>query len=75
MSIKLLHHSSSFTCQACLDVFHHNIDIACNLCETSGPFLYWSPETTMRLANIYVVLLHLKNVKDLDSQHGNLMLG
>ncbi|KAH7840664.1 hypothetical protein Vadar_019892 [Vaccinium darrowii] len=57
-----------FSClKACLDDFsHHNIDVACNLLETCGRFLYRSPETTIRMANMLEILMRLKNVKNLD---------
>ncbi|KAK4836116.1 hypothetical protein QYF36_018741 [Acer negundo] len=46
--------ASVFTClKACLDDFtHHNIEDACNLLETCGLFLYLSPETIVRMANM-----------------------
>ncbi|KAL6011590.1 Regulator of nonsense transcripts upf2 [Asimina triloba] len=60
--------------QACLDDFtHHNIDVACNLLETCGRFLYRSPETTIRMANMLEILMRLKNVKNLDSRHSTLV--
>ncbi|CAH9111210.1 unnamed protein product [Cuscuta epithymum] len=60
-----------FSClKTCLDDFtHHNIDIACNLLETCGRFLYRSPETTIRMANMLDILMRLKNVKNLDPRH------
>lgn len=59
-----------FPLQACLDDFtHHNIDVACNLLETCGRFLYRSPETTIRMANMLEILMRLKNVKNLDPRH------
>ncbi|XP_010319853.1 regulator of nonsense transcripts UPF2 isoform X2 [Solanum lycopersicum] len=60
-----------FSClKACLDDFsHHNIDVACNLLETCGRFLYRSPETTIRMANMLEILMRLKNVKNLDPRH------
>lgn len=62
------------SCQACLDDFsHHNIDVACNLLETSGRFLYRSPETTVRMANMLEILMRLKNVKNLDPRHSTLV--
>ena len=37
----------------CLDDFaHHNIDVACNLLETCGRFLYRTPETHIRVQNM-----------------------
>ncbi|KAL5733396.1 hypothetical protein ACOSQ2_033088 [Xanthoceras sorbifolium] len=64
-----------FTClKACLDDFtHHNIDVACNLLETCGRFLYRSPETTVRMANMLEILMRLKNVKNLDPRHATLV--
>ncbi|KAF8397616.1 hypothetical protein HHK36_016536 [Tetracentron sinense] len=65
--------TSSFN-QACLDDFtHHNIDVACNLLETCGRFLYRSPETTIRMANMLEILMRLKNVKNLDPRHSTLV--
>ncbi|KAJ8557119.1 hypothetical protein K7X08_002744 [Anisodus acutangulus] len=60
-----------FNClKACLDDFsHHNIDVACNLLETCGRFLYRSPETTICMANMLEILMRLKNVKNLDPRH------
>ncbi|KAI4302355.1 hypothetical protein MLD38_038110 [Melastoma candidum] len=64
-----------FSClKACLDDFtHHNIDVACNLLETCGRFLYRSPETTVRMANMLEILMRLKNVKNLDPRHNTLV--
>ncbi|KAK3154687.1 hypothetical protein QOZ80_2BG0193890 [Eleusine coracana subsp. coracana] len=64
-----------FSClKACLDDFsHHNIDVACNLLETCGRFLYRSPETTIRMANMLEILMRLKNVKNLDPRHSTLV--
>lgn len=65
----------AFSClKACLDEFtHHNIDVACNLLETCGRFLYRSPETTIRMANMLEILMRLKNVKNLDPRHSTLV--
>ncbi|KAL3581463.1 hypothetical protein D5086_015795 [Populus alba] len=67
--------STVFSClKACLDDFtHHNIDVACNLLETCGRFLYRSPETTVRMANMLEILMRLKNVKNLDPRHSTLV--
>ncbi|GMG99374.1 hypothetical protein Nepgr_001214 [Nepenthes gracilis] len=64
-----------FSClKACLDDFtHHNIDVACNLLETCGRFLYRSPETNIRMANMLEILMRLKNVKNLDPRHSTLV--
>lgn len=64
-----------FSClKACLDDFsHHNIDVACNLLETCGRFLYRSPETTIRMTNMLEILMRLKNVKNLDPRHSTLV--
>nr|CAB3487688.1 unnamed protein product [Digitaria exilis] len=59
---------------ACLDDFtHHNIDVACNLLETCGRFLYRSPETTIRMSNMLEILRRLKNAKNLDAHHSTLV--
>nr|VDC89735.1 unnamed protein product [Brassica oleracea] len=64
-----------FSClKACLDDFtHHNIDVACNLLETCGRFLYRSPETTLRMTNMLDILMRLKNVKNLDPRQSTLV--
>ncbi|EFH57899.1 RNA binding protein [Arabidopsis lyrata subsp. lyrata] len=64
-----------FSClKACLDEFtHHNIDVACNLLETCGRFLYRSPETTLRMTNMLDILMRLKNVKNLDPRQSTLV--
>ncbi|CAK9155116.1 unnamed protein product [Ilex paraguariensis] len=64
-----------FSClKACLDDFtHHNIDVVCNLLETCGHFLYRSPETTMRMANMLELLMRFKNVKNLDPHPSTLV--
>ncbi|KAG0472178.1 hypothetical protein HPP92_016724 [Vanilla planifolia] len=64
-----------FSClKACLDDFnHHNIDVACNLLETCGRFLYRQPETSIRMANMLEILVRLKNVKNLDPRHSTLV--
>lgn len=41
----------------CLDDFaHHNIDVACNLLETCGRFLYRTPETHIRVQNMVLFM-------------------
>lgn len=64
-----------FSClKACLDDFnHHNIDVACNLLETCGRFLYLSQGTTVRMSNMLEILRRLKNVKNLDPHHSTLV--
>ncbi|KZV46480.1 hypothetical protein F511_10585 [Dorcoceras hygrometricum] len=64
-----------FSClKACLDDFtHHNIDVACNLLETCGRFLYRSPETSVRMSNMLEILMRLKNVKNLDPRQSTLV--
>ena len=50
----------------CLDDFvHHNIDVACNLLETCGRFLYKLPETHVRTKNLLEILMRLKNASTL----------
>lgn len=72
---KIAPASLVFTClKSCLDDFtHHNIDVACNLLETCGRFLYRSPETTIRMANMLEIMMRLKNVKNLDARHSTLV--
>lgn len=64
-----------FSClKTCLDDFsHHNIDVACNLLETCGRYLYRTPETTVRMANMLEILMRLKKVKNLDPRHSTLV--
>lgn len=64
-----------FSClKCCLDDFtHHNIDVACNLLETCGRFLYRSPETTIRMGNMLEIIMRLKNVKNLDARHSTMV--
>lgn len=63
-----------FFLQACLDDFtHHNIDVACNLLETCGRFLYRSPDTAQRMANMLDIMMRLKNVKNLDPRQSTLV--
>ncbi|KAF5789016.1 putative nonsense-mediated mRNA decay protein Nmd2/UPF2 [Helianthus annuus] len=54
-----------FSClKACLDDFpHHNIDVACNLLETCGRYLYWHPDTNVRMANMLEILMCLKTLR------------
>lgn len=60
--------------QSCLDDFtHHNIDVACNLLETSGRFLYRFPDTALRMGNMLDIIMRLKNVKNLDARHSTLV--
>lgn len=60
--------------QSCLDDFtHHNIDVACNLLETCGRFLYRFPETSLRMGNMLEIIMRLKNVKNLDARHSTLV--
>ncbi|GAA0169591.1 RNA metabolism protein [Lithospermum erythrorhizon] len=64
-----------FSClKTCLDDFsHHNIDVACNLLETCGRYLYRSPDTNVRMANMLEILMRLKKVKNLDPRHSTLV--
>ncbi|KAH7445318.1 hypothetical protein KP509_01G002200 [Ceratopteris richardii] len=64
-----------FSClKCCLDDFsHHNIDVACNLLETCGRFLFRSPETNIRMGNMLEIIMRLKNVKNLDVRHSTMV--
>ncbi|GKE76493.1 regulator of nonsense transcripts UPF2, partial [Tanacetum coccineum] len=60
--------------KACLDDFsHRNIDVACNLLETCGRYLYRYPDTNVRMENVLEILMCLKNIKKLDPQHSTLV--
>jgi len=53
----------------CLDDFvHHNIEVACNLCETCGRFLYRTPETHVRMKNLLEIMMRLKNAQNLQNR-------
>eukprot|EP00250_Pteridium_aquilinum_P005189 c15322_g1_i1 orf=194-3865(+) len=64
-----------FSClKCCLDDFsHHNIDVACNLLETCGRFLFRSPDTSIRMGNMLEIIMRLKNVKNLDVRHSTMV--
>lgn len=47
--------------------------MACSLLETCGRFLYRSPETTVRMANMLDVMMRLKIIKNLDPRHSTLV--
>jgi regulator of nonsense transcripts 2 len=55
------------------DFTNHNIEIACNLLEVSGRFLYKSPESHVRCKNLLDVMMRLKNAKNLDNRLENLI--
>ncbi|MFS7903968.1 putative nonsense-mediated mRNA decay protein Nmd2/UPF2 [Helianthus anomalus] len=60
--------------KAFLDDFtHHNIDVACNLLETCGRYLYRHPNTNVRMENMLEILMRLKNIKNLDPRHNTLV--
>lgn len=53
----------------CLDDFaHHNIDVACNLLETCGRFLYRTPETHIRTKNLLEKMMRLKHTNNLQTR-------
>jgi len=53
----------------CLDDFvHHNIDVACNLCETCGRFLYKSQDTHVRTKNLLEKMMRLKKAQNLPNR-------
>ncbi|MCO5571736.1 hypothetical protein L7F22_025484 [Adiantum nelumboides] len=64
-----------FSClKCCLDDFsHHNIDVACNLLETCGRFLFRSLDTNIRMGNMLEIIMRLKNVKNLDVRHSTMV--
>lgn len=50
------------------DFTHHNIDMACNLLEVCGRFLYRSPESHVRTRNLLELMMRKKSVQTLDSR-------
>ncbi|CAG8501990.1 5188_t:CDS:10 [Ambispora leptoticha] len=50
------------------DFSNQNIDIACNLLETCGRFLFKSPETSVRMGNMLDIMMRKKSVQHLDSR-------
>ncbi|CAG8543409.1 15191_t:CDS:10, partial [Acaulospora morrowiae] len=50
------------------DFAGQNIDIACNLLETCGRFLFKSPETSIRMGNMLEILMRKKSVQHLDNR-------
>eukprot|EP00898_Chlorokybus_atmophyticus_P007627 jgi/Chlat1/7866/Chrsp66S07293 len=64
-----------FNClKVCFDDFtHHNVDVACNLLEVCGRYLYKTPETSIRTRNLLEILMRLKNAKNLDTRQSTLV--
>ncbi|CAG8742097.1 16758_t:CDS:2, partial [Cetraspora pellucida] len=50
------------------DFSNQNIDIACNLLETCGRFLFKSPETNIRMGNMLDIMMRKKSVQHLDNR-------
>ncbi|CAG8606881.1 31439_t:CDS:10, partial [Gigaspora margarita] len=50
------------------DFANQNIDIACNLLETCGRFLFKSPETNVRMGNMLDIMMRKKSVQHLDNR-------
>ncbi|KAK3753991.1 hypothetical protein QZH41_009266, partial [Actinostola sp. cb2023] len=55
------------------DFTHHNIEMACNLLEVSGRFLYRSPDSHIRTKNLLELMMRKKTVQNLDSRHLSLI--
>eukprot|EP00029_Vermamoeba_vermiformis_P002932 TRINITY_DN1329_c0_g1_i5.p1 TRINITY_DN1329_c0_g1~~TRINITY_DN1329_c0_g1_i5.p1 ORF type:complete len:1191 (+),score=394.25 TRINITY_DN1329_c0_g1_i5:17-3589(+) len=55
------------------DFVYHNIDLACNLLETCGRFLYLTPESHVRINNMLEILMRLRAAKNLDARQNNLV--
>ncbi|KAI8927114.1 armadillo-type protein [Entophlyctis helioformis] len=51
------------------DLTHHNIEILCNLLESSGRFLFRNPETNVRMANFIEILQRKKNVQNVETRY------
>ena len=64
-----------FAClKSCTDDFiHHNIEVACQLLETCGRYLYKNPETSVRMSNTLDTIMRLKKAKNLDQHHTMLL--
>ncbi|XP_065640842.1 regulator of nonsense transcripts 2 isoform X1 [Hydra vulgaris] len=57
-----------------LDKFtHHNIDMACNLIETCGRFLYRSPESHSRMSSLLEQMMRKKAVQAFDTRHSTMI--
>lgn len=57
-----------------LDNFtHHNIDMACNLLETCGRFLYRSPESYPRMSTLLEQMMRKKSVQAFDSRYSTMI--
>ncbi|MFS7921894.1 putative nonsense-mediated mRNA decay protein Nmd2/UPF2 [Helianthus anomalus] len=65
--------STSSSIKRFYDFTHHNIDVACNLLETCGRYLYRHPDTNVRMENMLEILMRLKNIKNLDPRHSTLV--
>ncbi|RIA79977.1 armadillo-type protein [Glomus cerebriforme] len=50
------------------DFSNQNIDVACNLLETCGRFLFKSPETSVRMGNMLDIMMRKKSVQHLDNR-------
>lgn len=50
------------------DFTHHNIEMACNLLEVCGRFLYRSPDSHIRTKNLLELMMRKKAVQNLDSR-------
>ncbi|KAJ3089612.1 hypothetical protein HK102_005928 [Quaeritorhiza haematococci] len=50
------------------DFSHHNIEVACNLLETCGRFLYKNPETSVRCSNMLEKMVRKSKVQHLDNR-------
>jgi regulator of nonsense transcripts 2 len=70
VKFKLIRPGVIFNClQKCLDDFtQHNIEVACNLLEVAGRFLFRTKQTHMRTKNMLETMMRLKNAKNLDSR-------
>lgn len=55
------------------DFTHHNIEMACNLLEVCGRFLYRSPDSHIRTKNLLELMMRKKAVQNLDSRQMTLI--
>lgn len=50
------------------DFTHHNVEMACNLLEVCGRFLYRSPDSHIRTKHLLELMMRKKAVQNLDSR-------
>lgn len=51
------------------DFSRHNIDTACCFIESCGRYLYLRPDTSVRMKNMTMMMLKMRQARNLDSRH------